>query len=105
MTIFQIKGATEDPVTRYTAFWSLICALLSLLYGCLFIIRFGSMRKASGAAKWAKVNQNQIPSPVATDLWFIASTKAANCHLVECVGHVSHASCVDVLVRLPLVHI
>ncbi|KAJ3569972.1 hypothetical protein NP233_g4705 [Leucocoprinus birnbaumii] len=53
MTMFQIQGAAEDPVTRYIAFWSLLCALMSLLYGCLFIIRFGTMRKASKAAEWA----------------------------------------------------
>ncbi|KAF9449384.1 hypothetical protein P691DRAFT_568995 [Macrolepiota fuliginosa MF-IS2] len=53
MTMFQIQSASDDPVTRYVAFWSLTCALLSILYGCLFIIRFSTMRKASKAAEWA----------------------------------------------------
>ena len=55
MTVFQIEGAGNDPITRYLAFWSLICALLSLLYGCLFIIRFGTIRKTYKAAEWALV--------------------------------------------------
>ncbi|KAJ3564440.1 hypothetical protein NP233_g8292 [Leucocoprinus birnbaumii] len=53
MTMFQIQGAAQDLLTRYMAFWSLLCALMSVLYGCLFIIRFGTMRKASKAAEWA----------------------------------------------------
>ncbi|EKM82242.1 hypothetical protein AGABI1DRAFT_105540 [Agaricus bisporus var. burnettii JB137-S8] len=53
VTMFQINGATDDPVTRYLAFWSLICALLSSLYDCLFIICFPTMRKPHKAAAWA----------------------------------------------------
>ncbi len=60
MTMFQIQGAAEDPVTRYLAFWSLICALLSLLYGCLFSVRFATMRKAYKAAEWALVSAKHI---------------------------------------------
>lgn len=59
MTMFQIQGAADDPITRYVAFWSLICALLSVLYGCLFIIRFSSMRKAYKAAEWALVRHDK----------------------------------------------
>ncbi|KAF9449383.1 hypothetical protein P691DRAFT_728037 [Macrolepiota fuliginosa MF-IS2] len=53
LTIFQIEGAGSDPITRYMAFWSLISALLSLLYGCLFTVRFSGMRRAHRAAEWA----------------------------------------------------
>ncbi|TFK34905.1 hypothetical protein BDQ12DRAFT_656329 [Crucibulum laeve] len=53
LTILQIESAAADPVTRYTALFSLICALISLLYGCMYIIRFGSMRKTYKAAEWA----------------------------------------------------
>lgn len=56
MTVFQIQGAGNDPITRYLAFWSLICALMSLLYGCIFIIRFGTIRKTYKAAEWALVS-------------------------------------------------
>jgi len=36
LTIFQIEGASTAPVIRTTAFLSLICALMSLVYGCLY---------------------------------------------------------------------
>lgn len=52
LTIFQINGATNDPVTRYLAFWSLISALMSLLYGCLFIIQFSQMKKTTIGIEW-----------------------------------------------------
>lgn len=58
LTVFQIQGAGNDPVTRYLAFWSLVCALVSLLYGCVFIIRFGTMRKTYKAAEWALEARN-----------------------------------------------
>ncbi|KXN85212.1 hypothetical protein AN958_11577 [Leucoagaricus sp. SymC.cos] len=60
LTIFQIEGAESDPITRYMAFWSLISALLSLTYGCLFIIRFSSMRRAYKAIEWAIVSRADI---------------------------------------------
>ncbi|PPQ92315.1 hypothetical protein CVT25_008521 [Psilocybe cyanescens] len=53
LTILQIQSAADDPITRYTAIASLICALISLLFGCMYIIRFGSMRKTYKAAEWA----------------------------------------------------
>ncbi|KAF9477260.1 hypothetical protein BDN70DRAFT_762261, partial [Pholiota conissans] len=53
LSILQIEMAVNDPVTVYTALLSMLCALMSLLYGCVYIIRFGSMRKVSKAAMWA----------------------------------------------------
>ncbi|KAF8964513.1 hypothetical protein BDZ97DRAFT_889465 [Flammula alnicola] len=53
LAILQIEIATNDPVTRYTALLSMMCALMSLAYSCVYIIRFGSMRKVSKAAMWA----------------------------------------------------
>ncbi|KIM38312.1 hypothetical protein M413DRAFT_30162 [Hebeloma cylindrosporum] len=53
LTILQIESAAADPLTRYFAIVSLICALISLLFGCMYIIRFGSMRKTYKAAEWA----------------------------------------------------
>jgi len=44
LTMFQIPNASDDPVTRTPAFMSLICALMSLLYGCIYIVRFGAMK-------------------------------------------------------------
>jgi len=56
LTILQIQGAANDPLTRNCALFSLICALMSLLYGCMYIIRFGTMRKPHKAAAWAAVS-------------------------------------------------
>ncbi|KAF9443203.1 hypothetical protein P691DRAFT_764496 [Macrolepiota fuliginosa MF-IS2] len=53
LTVLQIDVAANDPLTRYSALLSLICALMSLLYGCVFIIRFGGMKKPHKAAEWA----------------------------------------------------
>ncbi|KAH6916440.1 hypothetical protein BKA70DRAFT_1255789 [Coprinopsis sp. MPI-PUGE-AT-0042] len=53
LTILQIDAAANDAIIRYTALSSLICALISLLYGCMYIIRFGTMRKPYKAAEWA----------------------------------------------------
>ncbi|KAF7309401.1 hypothetical protein MIND_00310900 [Mycena indigotica] len=53
LTLLQIESAAH-PITRTTAFFSLICALFSLLYGCMYIIRFGTMRKMHKAASLAQ---------------------------------------------------
>ncbi|KXN85152.1 hypothetical protein AN958_11642 [Leucoagaricus sp. SymC.cos] len=53
LTMFQISGATNDPVTRYLAFWSLISAIMSLLYGCIFIIQFSQMKRTTVGIEWA----------------------------------------------------
>ncbi|GLB33212.1 hypothetical protein LshimejAT787_0100970 [Lyophyllum shimeji] len=54
LTMFQIPSAADDPVTRTAALLSLICALMSLSYGCMYIVRFGTMRSMLRAAKWAE---------------------------------------------------
>lgn len=54
--MFQVDGASNDPVTRYLAFWSLISALLSLLYGCSLIVQFSRMRRPSIVIEWAFVS-------------------------------------------------
>ncbi|KAH6916464.1 hypothetical protein BKA70DRAFT_1502635, partial [Coprinopsis sp. MPI-PUGE-AT-0042] len=53
LTILQIDAAAKDALTRYTALASLICALMSLFYGCMYIIRLGTTRKPHRAAEWA----------------------------------------------------
>ncbi|KAF8146087.1 hypothetical protein K438DRAFT_1781362 [Mycena galopus ATCC 62051] len=47
------NGAAADPIARTTALISLVCVLMSLLFGSLYIIRFGTMRKMYKAASWA----------------------------------------------------
>jgi hypothetical protein len=56
LTLLQIQSAANDPLTRYSALLSMVCALMSLLYGCIYIIRFGTMRKTYKAAEWARVS-------------------------------------------------
>ena len=56
LTIFQIPDAEDDPVTRTAALLSLICALMSLSYGCMYIVRFGMMRNMFHASRWAEVS-------------------------------------------------
>jgi hypothetical protein len=56
LTIFQISDATTDPVTRYAALLSLVCAIMSLGYGCIYIVRFGTMRSMYKASRWAEVS-------------------------------------------------
>ena len=43
LTILQIESAANDPFTRYSALLSMVCALMSLFYGCIYIIQFGTM--------------------------------------------------------------
>ena len=63
LTILQIQGAADDPLTRYLAVFSLICSLISLLFGCMYIIQFGNMRKTYKAAEWALVGYLGIAIP------------------------------------------
>lgn len=60
LSLLQIESAINDPVTVYLALISMICALMSLIYGCLYIIQFGSMRKVSKAAMWAAVSPSSL---------------------------------------------
>ncbi|KAJ7065422.1 hypothetical protein C8F01DRAFT_1125580 [Mycena amicta] len=53
LTLLQIESAAH-PITRTTALFSLLCSLMSLLYGCIYIIRFGTMRKMHKASSFAK---------------------------------------------------
>jgi hypothetical protein len=56
LTIFQIPAAEDDPITRTAALLSMICALMSLSYGCMYIVRFGMMRNMFYASRWAEVS-------------------------------------------------
>ncbi|KAJ7585114.1 hypothetical protein C8J56DRAFT_829369 [Mycena floridula] len=59
LTILQIDAASTDPVARTVAIMSLLCALMSLLYGCLYTIRFATMRQLHKAAMWASGAEKQ----------------------------------------------
>ncbi|KAF7309426.1 hypothetical protein MIND_00313400 [Mycena indigotica] len=59
LTLLQIDAASH-PITRTTALFSLICSLMSLLYGCIYIIRFGSMRKIHKAVSFGNDAQQNV---------------------------------------------
>ncbi|KAJ3505681.1 hypothetical protein NMY22_g17499 [Coprinellus aureogranulatus] len=54
---FLVQEAAEDPVTRTLALLSLVSALMSLSYGCMYIVRFSTMRSMFRASKWAEQAQ------------------------------------------------
>ncbi|KAK7007457.1 hypothetical protein R3P38DRAFT_3212617 [Favolaschia claudopus] len=58
LTMLQIDAASH-PITRTSALFSLLCALMSLLYGCLFIIRFGTMRTLRKISSFANEARRQ----------------------------------------------
>ncbi|KAJ7094247.1 hypothetical protein C8R43DRAFT_908036 [Mycena crocata] len=62
LTMLQIDGAA-NPITRTSALFSLLCALMSLLYGCMYIIRFATMRKLHRASGFAKEAEKDASSP------------------------------------------
>ena len=68
LTILQIVGAATTPFTRTTAFLSLICALMSLVYGCVYSLRFGTMKSMYRASKWAEVCLHNIDPEAYTDI-------------------------------------
>ncbi|KAH7916659.1 hypothetical protein BJ138DRAFT_1108451 [Hygrophoropsis aurantiaca] len=54
LSMFQNTQMANDPVTRTAALFSLTCALMSLSYGCVYIVRFGTMRSMYKATRWAE---------------------------------------------------
>ena len=55
LTLFQIPDAAGDPLTRWSALFSLIFTIISLTYGCVYIVQFGTMRSMYKASRWAEV--------------------------------------------------
>jgi len=51
--MFQINDATVQAITRPASLISLICAVWSLIYGGVYILRFGTMRSMYKASRWA----------------------------------------------------
>ncbi|KAJ7797468.1 hypothetical protein B0H14DRAFT_2389724 [Mycena olivaceomarginata] len=75
LTMLQIDAAAADPIARTTALISLICALMSLLFGSLYIIRFGTMRKMYKAASWAEEAQRGSVS-LLWNVWILLALPA-----------------------------
>ncbi|KAK2464811.1 hypothetical protein APHAL10511_003229 [Amanita phalloides] len=68
LTLFQLPGVGTDPVLRNTSFLSLIYALLCLLYGCVYVIRFGSLRSISKGLGWV-CEAEQSNSDIWWSIW------------------------------------
>ncbi|KAJ2916657.1 hypothetical protein MD484_g3730, partial [Candolleomyces efflorescens] len=75
LTILQIDAAAASPISRYSALMSLICAFMSLLYGCIYIIRFGTMRKTHKAAEWANESERTSTS-IFWNVWVMLAMPA-----------------------------
>ena len=52
--MFQVEGS-DQPVMRTSALIALICALWSLTFGCMYILRFSTMKSMHKASRWAEV--------------------------------------------------
>ncbi|KAJ7605313.1 hypothetical protein FB45DRAFT_767217, partial [Roridomyces roridus] len=74
LTMLQIDAASH-PITRTSALFSLICALMSLLYGCIYIIRFGTMRKMHKASSFADEAQKSTTS-IWWNVWVLLAMPA-----------------------------
>lgn len=55
LSMFQSQIMANDPIIRTAALLSLTSALMSLSYGCIYIVRFGTMRSMYKATRWAEV--------------------------------------------------
>ncbi|TEB27497.1 hypothetical protein FA13DRAFT_1736345 [Coprinellus micaceus] len=75
LTILQIDSAASNPLTLFSALLSLVCAFMSLIYGCLFIIRFGTMRKTHKAAEWANESERTSTS-IFWNVWVMLAMPA-----------------------------
>ena len=78
---------------------SLICALMSLLYGCMYIVRFGTIRQAPKAAAWAEVSCSRCSLYIPVLIMPTGRPEVYNIHLVECLGSPRNASNLARLVR------
>ncbi|KAJ6472660.1 hypothetical protein DFH09DRAFT_953981 [Mycena vulgaris] len=74
LTMLQLEGAAH-PLIRTSALCSLICALMSLLYGCMYIIRFGTMRKLHKASGFATEAQKDTAS-IWWNVWVLLAMPA-----------------------------
>ncbi|KAJ6566841.1 hypothetical protein B0H19DRAFT_1067115 [Mycena capillaripes] len=75
LTMLQIDSAGTDPIVRTTAILSLVSALMSLIFGSIYIIRFGTMRKMYKAACWADEAQKGS-TPILWNVWILLAVPA-----------------------------
>jgi hypothetical protein len=75
LTLFQVPDAASDPAARTPALLSLICAVVSLSFGVLYIVRFGTMRSMYKATRWAAAAQRTRTS-VWWNVWVMLALPA-----------------------------
>ncbi|KAI6010544.1 hypothetical protein EDC04DRAFT_2580839 [Pisolithus marmoratus] len=75
LSMFQDPQVAYDPVTRTTALVSLTCALMSLSYGCLYMVRFEAMKSMYMAARWAQETQ-RTTTPILWNMWVLLALPA-----------------------------
>ncbi|KAI9572454.1 hypothetical protein HD554DRAFT_2202859 [Boletus coccyginus] len=54
ISMFQNQEMANDPVIRTAALLSLTSALMSLSYGCIYSVRFGTMKNMHKATRWTE---------------------------------------------------
>ncbi|KAH8105439.1 hypothetical protein BXZ70DRAFT_920863 [Cristinia sonorae] len=75
LTMFQVPDAAGDPLTRWAAILSLVFALMSLTYGCMYIVQFGTMRSMYKASRWAE-EARKTRTFVWWNVWVLLATPA-----------------------------
>ncbi|KAI0951749.1 hypothetical protein AcV7_007759 [Taiwanofungus camphoratus] len=75
LTMFQVDDAADDPLTRSAALFSLVFALMSLSYGCVYIVQFGTMRSMDRASRWAEEAQ-ETKTAIWWNIWVLLATPA-----------------------------
>ncbi|TDL21445.1 hypothetical protein BD410DRAFT_306341 [Rickenella mellea] len=54
LTLLQIGGVSDNIVSRTAAFLALIASLWSVIFGCIYVVRFKTMKTREKAKRWAK---------------------------------------------------
>ena len=99
--MLQIDDAASDPITRTAILLSLVCTLMSLSYGCIYIVRFGTMTNMYKAAGFAQVNLKLLLYPAWSKVTKSLGHEAPpNFCMVECACASSDACCLVSLVSL-----
>ncbi|KAL6304139.1 hypothetical protein BKA93DRAFT_311003 [Sparassis latifolia] len=75
LTLFQVNAAANDPLTRSAALFSLIFSLMSVSYGCMYIVQFGTMRSMDRASRWAEEAQRS-KTAIWWNIWVLLATPA-----------------------------
>ena len=99
ITVLQIQDVTQNVVTRTMALLSLISALVSLIFGCIYILRFSAMRTMRKAAKWAEVCFLPLNRGNTIPCCHIGSTEVHIRYLLERLGLPRLACLLACLVR------